>query len=164
MRHGPAEDHSKTGRDEDRELTHVGRVRVRGVVGWLVKEGELPSRILTSRLVRAAETAEIVASSMARRGPMEVEVVGALAPGPNALELVRRLQIAADTSTMGDAPMIVGHEPDLSGLVDRLLGESMPVGMDKAMVVCLELDGEKATLRFILDPKSLDLVEDHRGA
>lgn len=61
MRHGPAEDHAASGRDFDRALTASGRERVRDVARALVEGGEAPLVILTSPLVRALQTAEIVA-------------------------------------------------------------------------------------------------------
>jgi len=156
MRHGPAEDHSASGRDEDRALTPSGRDRVRDVVKVLSREGELPARLLTSRLVRALQTAEIVA--LATEG-VKMETVRELAPGGDGLALVTRLAHEGAT-----AAMVVGHEPDLSSLVEELLGAQMPTSMDKAMVVALELvAGDAASLRFILEPRSLALAHDHRA-
>ena len=58
--------------------------------------------------------------------------------------------------------MLVGHEPDLSMLVHRLVGEAPDQGMLKAMVVGVRCEadaqdprGISSKLRFILDPKSL---------
>jgi phosphohistidine phosphatase SixA len=60
--------------------------------------------------------------------------------------------------------MVVGHEPDLSSLVMRLVGRAPPHGMLKGMVVGLSLadhDGNEngyawtVKPRFILDPKTL---------
>lgn len=162
MRHGPAEDQSATGRDEDRALTPSGRDRVRGVAGWLVKRGELPGRIVTSRLVRAAQTADIVQSAMSAAGTqVGIETAREMAPGGSSFELVQGFREGGEAV---DSRMVVGHEPDLSQLVERLVGEAMHVGMDKAMVVALELEGEKVSLRWILDPRSLEIVPDPRGS
>jgi phosphohistidine phosphatase len=159
MRHGPAEDHSATGRDEVRALTASGRDRVCDVVRVLVREGELPGRLLTSSLVRASQTAEIVAIAMEAAGKDgKTETAHALAPGGKQLGLVRRLQTDG-----GPAAMIVGHEPDLSSSIEQLLGHPLPLPMDKAMVVALELEGDVATLRFILEPYALTLVHDQRS-
>src|SRR5665213_3672830 len=82
MRHGPAEDQAASGRDEDRALTTSGRERVRGVARLLASEAELPSRILTSRLVRATETAEIVSVAQMKAGiDVPLETVKNLSPG-----------------------------------------------------------------------------------
>jgi phosphohistidine phosphatase len=161
MRHGPAEDLSATGRDEDRELTPQGRDRVRDVVRLLVREGEMPGQVLTSPLVRASQTADLVIAA-AKAGGWEgaAETAYALAPGGNGVELVWKLQHVAAVG-----PMIVGHEPDLSSLVATLLGQPAPLPMDKAMVVALDIGhGPTATLRFIVDPRTLALVHDARDA
>lgn len=159
MRHGPAEDHSKSHRDEDRALTASGRDRVRDVARLLAKEAELPERILTSSLVRATQTAEIVSLAMEAAGK-DGKLVTApeLAPGGKQLHLVRHLRDEG-----GPAAMIVGHEPDLSSLVERLLGDPLDLGMDKAMVVALEVGEAATSLRFVLDPRGLTLLHDHRS-
>jgi len=158
MRHGPAEDDSPTGRDEDRALTERGRERVRGVVQLLVREGELPGRVISSHLVRARETADIVVSGLAHHAASAAkETALELAPGGRSLDLARRVE------ARGVATMVVGHEPDLSALVAELLGDAMPLPMDKAMVVALDLSGNApASLRFIVEPRALTMVHDRR--
>ena len=92
-----------------------------------------------------------------------------LAPGEPSLDLVRRL-VAEHASLSREeehprgvrSPMLVGHEPDLSGLVNQLLGKPLGVPMDKAMVVALKLDGEDAKLRFVVEPRTPDITHDHR--
>ena len=162
MRHGPAEDTAATGRDEDRALTASGRDRVRNVVKLLQREGEMPGRILASRLVRAHQTAEIVAAAAKAAGWRgTVETVAELAPGGKNVALCHALVRAHGSDAAG--PMLVGHEPDLSSLIDDLLGSPMPLTMDKAMVDALELgDDGAATLRFILEPRAVAVVHDAR--
>ncbi len=153
MRHGPAEDDSPTGRDADRALTISGRDRVRDVARALVEAGEAPLAILSSPLVRALQTAEIVAAVTKLEG--KVEITKEMAPGGDGIRL------AADLLRAGrKRVMVVGHEPDLSMLVMRLLGAPPSLGMQKAMVVGAKLalseDGQvSAAKRFVLDPKTL---------
>jgi phosphohistidine phosphatase len=153
MRHGPAEDRSESGLDEDRALTMAGRQRVRSVAKALVDAEEAPATIITSPLVRAVQTAEIVAVVTRlcdREG--EVEVRRDLAPGAEASALRRRLKEAGERRVM-----LVGHEPDLSALVSDLLASSFARPFDKAMVVGLHVgEGGRARLRFVLDPKGFD--------
>jgi phosphohistidine phosphatase len=88
-----------------------------------------------------------------------VEVHREIAPGGDAVALAHRL--AADERKR---VMLVGHEPDLSGLVAALLG-GFERPFDKAMVVGLHLppQGGRGRLRFVLDPKTLRLDPDARG-
>jgi phosphohistidine phosphatase len=152
MRHGPAEDTAPSGVDGDRALTPSGRERVRSVAKALGAAGEEPLRIVSSPLVRAVQTAEIVAivTKIGDRGG-SVEVRRELSPGGDATRLVYRL-----AGEGAKRLMVVGHEPDLSALVGNLLGEfSLP--FEKAMVIALQpvAEGASAKLRFVLDPKSL---------
>lgn len=156
MRHGPAEDDSPTGRDADRALTPSGRERVREVARALVGAGESPVGIVSSPLVRALQTAEIVA---AIANVATVEVRAEMAPGGDKLALLAELVKAGRKRLM-----IVGHEPELSMLSQRLVGRMPPEGMMKGMVVGAKLTptapevqgiGFEATERFVLDPKTL---------
>jgi phosphohistidine phosphatase len=159
MRHGRAEDRSSSGRDEDRSLTSSGRKGVTAVARLLMSEGDVPQRILTSRLLRALQTGEIVAAAAKGSGWLGVpEATDDLAPDGDSVALVRQLQAGSDLATM-----LVGHEPDLSTLVVRLTDRPMPMPMDKAMVVAVDLHRKRAaTLRFILEPRSLAYVFDNR--
>src|SRR6478736_9710352 len=93
MRHGPAVDDAPSGRDDDRELTASGRRRVRAVAQALLEAGELPRVILSSPLVRALQTAEIVCAVGGLDGPARssaeasVQIHRGLAPGGQALRL-----------------------------------------------------------------------------
>ena len=148
MRHGPAEDFAPSGRDADRALTPSGRDRVREVAKLLVKSDEAPRVIVSSPLVRALQTAEIVAAEV---GVDRVETSRELAPGGDAYAFARAL-------ASGDRkrPMIVGHEPDLSSLVSMFIG-GFSRDMLKAMVVGLQARDGETRLRFVLDPKRLEL-------
>lgn len=170
MRHGPAEDDSPTGRDADRVLTTDGRDRTRSVARALVAEGEAPLTIMSSPLVRALQTAEIVAAmtDLEKRVRSTVDAGGAtgtvevrreLAPGGDEMNLASTLLREGRKRVM-----IVGHEPDLSVLVARLIGKAPETGMLKSMVVGIRLEPTKdgpadlgftAKLRFVLDPKTL---------
>ncbi len=150
MRHGPAEDYAPSGRDFDRALTSSGRDRVRSVAQKLAEMDEMPKLVIASPLVRAQQTAEIVAKEL-KTAPIETE--RDLAPGGDGVTFVR------SAATLGRKRlMIVGHEPDLSDLVSQLLGAPFGFDMLKAMVVGLRLvPSEKTELRFVLDPKTLEI-------
>jgi phosphohistidine phosphatase len=149
VRHGPAEDQSQSARDHDRALTPSGRDRVREVARKLVALGEAPKAIVSSPLVRALQTAEIVAAHV---GVEHVETARELSPGGDALTLVRSFLAAGRRRVM-----VVGHQPDLGLLVEALLDRSFPFEVMKGMVIALRLrPGEGGRLRFVLDPKTLE--------
>ncbi len=146
MRHGPAEDDSPTGRDGDRALTPDGRERTRAVARTLLAQNEAPFTIVSSPLVRALQTAEIVAAvtdvekrvreaKPAGGAPGAVEIRREMAPGGDPFGLVLELLRNGRKRVM-----VVGHEPDLSTLVSRLAGRYPEQGMLKSMVVGLKVD------------------------
>jgi len=152
MRHGPAEDTAASGRDFDRALTDPGRHRVRSVAHALEQAGESPRTILSSPLVRARQTAELVAPIAT--DSQQVEIDHALAPGGDGAGLALRLLGSGRRRVM-----LVGHEPDLSGLVEQLTAFDFLRDMQKGMVVALKMTaGHPAELRFVLDPKTLEMV------
>lgn len=113
IRHGIAEDReSPDGKgtpveDHERRLTAKGRSRMAEVaeaLRWAVPELDL---IATSPLVRAVETAELVAEAY---GGMSTARVEALAPEAALEDLVQWLNDEAG----GMRVAVVGHEPHLS--------------------------------------------------
>jgi phosphohistidine phosphatase len=154
MRHGPAEDQAESGADEDRALTASGRDRVIVVAKKLADAGEAPLHIVTSPLVRAVQTAEVVAvvTELGKRGGT-VEVGRAVAPGGDMARLAHRLAHEGRKRVM-----LVGHEPDMSALVANLVG-AFGRSFEKAMVVAVQVppDRGRSKLRFVLEPKTLEL-------
>ncbi|OFW41928.1 MAG: phosphohistidine phosphatase SixA [Acidobacteria bacterium RIFCSPLOWO2_12_FULL_60_22] len=102
--------------DDARPLTAKGKKRVEQVAAGLRKLGYEPDWIVTSPLVRATETAEIVATCFPTRVP--VDVCAALRPGGSSEDLFSFLTRHRDRRKV----LLVGHEPDLSELAARLIG------------------------------------------
>ena len=103
-------------RDEDRPLTATGVRRLRQVAAGLVRVAPRPRAILTSPLLRARQTADLLARAW---GKLRPEIVAALTTG-NEPGLRRALTRFADDDTV----VIVGHEDWLSELTARLLGST----------------------------------------
>jgi len=159
MRHGAAEDQALSGRDDDRALTPSGRENVADVARKLVELGEAPRLIVTSPLARALQTAGVVAAvaqSSGRR--LEVVIDRDLAPGGSGVDRVTSLLAQKEKHVM-----VVGHEPDLALLASLLVGEPLPVPLERAMVVGLLVTTNGGAMRFILDPKALTLSVDLRA-
>ncbi|CAN5350640.1 phosphohistidine phosphatase SixA [soil metagenome] len=151
MRHGPAEDYAATGRDFDRALTAPGRDRVRAVAAKLREMDEAPKLVVASPLVRAQQTADLVAKELRVEA---IETDDAFAPGGDGAAFVH-----AAAAQGKKRLMVVGHEPDLSELVTELLAAPFDFDMLKAMVVGLRITpGEKTEMRFVLDPKTLEIA------
>src|SRR5919201_5536071 len=106
IRHGSAEEVGPDGDDSRRSLTKSGRAEVKEAAAGLLTLVETIDVIASSLLVRAQETAEIVARAY---GDLSVETVQSLIPGSDLSVLADWL--ARVSSTQGVA--IVGHEPHL---------------------------------------------------
>jgi phosphohistidine phosphatase len=115
LRHGIAEDEAPKGDDRARRLTPRGRTRMRAAAAGMRALGLRFDVILTSPLVRAVETAAILADVYAGKpAPQELP---ALATGTSPAETVRALRPFARHEHV----VIVGHEPGLSGIASLLL-------------------------------------------
>ena len=144
--------------DEERQLTEKGIRRMRKAVeGLAALEVEVDS-IWTSPLRRAKETAELLAELPTFDG--DIKVVSELAPGGDANVVMKRLMGVG----RGLRVALVGHEPDMSQLMMRLLGGCDEDGVifKKGGVACLEIDGDtappRATLHWFAAPKQLRMI------
>jgi phosphohistidine phosphatase len=122
VRHAAAIERSPEIPDERRYLTSEGRVFARKTSWTMLKNGIEPSLILTSPLLRAVQTAEILAGTISFSGPLVV--VDELAPG---LDMPGLERIISGYRSV-DELVLVGHEPDFSILVSALLG--LPSGFN----------------------------------
>jgi phosphohistidine phosphatase len=125
MRHGIAAERVGpfAANDAARPLTLKGRKRTKQVATGLKSLGVGFDCIVTSPLVRARETAEIVAATS--RGEVPVEFCNALKPGGAFEEILSFLSKSRRYGRI----LLVGHEPDLSGLAARLIGASPVVNL-----------------------------------
>ena len=115
MGHGKAEARGREWPlDELRLLSQTGRQRTRHCAAGLRRLGVQPQRTLSSPLVRARQTAEIVHEVLKLEHP--IEFVDSLAGW-------RLSRIVADESTADvGSVLLVGHEPTLSELIGLLVG------------------------------------------
>lgn len=155
MRHGEAEDGAESGGDDARSLTVRGRERMRDAAGGLRALGLRFDAILTSPLLRAAETAELVADEYSNNPAPQV--LPALAPDTSAREAVTALAPFANHGKV----LVVGHEPQLSKLVALLLTSEAAVTIKFRKGACVALDLPRAIepgaaeLRWMLTQRQL---------
>ena len=116
LRHGIAEDiENAKGSDAARALTPKGIERMEISARVMAKLGVKPARLYSSPLVRARQTAEIVARAVG----VEVKIEPTVGPGfnpPAVSALIAGLSSADDV-------MFVGHEPDFSEVISALTGD-----------------------------------------
>ena len=134
IRHAWAEDQGPGIDDHARRLTKKGRKRFAALMKKLRKAGMQVDVIATSPLVRAFETAELVAEAFDDVPP--VQVVDALAPASNWPALVEW------TTQQNEARVAwVGHMPCVGRLVGLTIGDgSASIRMQKGAVASIRLD------------------------
>lgn len=108
VRHARAVSEGPKLADEQRFLDAEGRRTARAVGDKLRAEGVSFDAVLTSPLVRAVQTAELLATATGYDGV--VESFFALAPG-----LPPRV-VAEELAAHGESVCVVGHEPTISAL------------------------------------------------
>ncbi|WP_035600458.1 phosphohistidine phosphatase SixA [Haloferula sp. BvORR071] len=115
IRHAKAEDISASGSDFDRALVEKGYGQSKRLGAFLKRIDRRPDVVLTSPLVRARQTAETLCQAAEMPGPV---TQGWLACGMDPETAIRELVAFSDFERVA----IVGHEPDLSSLIEWLLG------------------------------------------
>jgi phosphohistidine phosphatase len=119
IRHAAAVDETLELRDPHRHLTAAGREQAKNLGDRLRWHDCSPSHIWTSPLVRAVQTAELVAAGL--QIATAVDVLPQLAPGESA----RAVKKALDALPADAHVVLVGHEPGLSGIGAVLLGSEL---------------------------------------
>jgi len=157
LRHGIAVEHGTPGyeHDSERPLTPEGRRKTRLIGRALAGLGVKPDVILTSPLVRAHQTADIVATVL--RSKKRLQISRPLASGGDPKRLIAEINRRHGRA---DSIMLVGHEPDLSALASLLLtgtADGVPLELKKGGVCVLETAGLQAgrcaTLLWLAPPK-----------
>ncbi|HEX3905261.1 MAG TPA: histidine phosphatase family protein [Polyangia bacterium] len=120
IRHAEAGDDAP--RDEARALTGRGREDARRLGRALARRGVEFSLIVTSPLVRAVQTAEIVAAEVAYRD--RIAVTDLLIPEGAPPRLLAFLKATARQLDMAPSIALVAHEPILSALAAALIGKA----------------------------------------
>ena len=144
VRHAAAIEREGEVVDEHRYLTLRGRESFRLTAKRMAKKGDMPDAIITSPLVRAVQTADILSEALAFRGKLLVSPE--LAPGFGVAKLRRILASFKGT----DSLVLVGHEPDLGVVVGTLLDLGRPLPLKKGMVVFLKMPPVKQNARASL--------------
>lgn len=115
IRHGLAGQHGDYPNDDERPLTNEGKRKTEQVARRFQSLGLHFDLILTSPLIRAKQTAEILKSAHLSDS---LEVAGYLAPGGDIQSWHSWFE---SWRTPEKTLALVGHEPDLSGWAEVLL-------------------------------------------
>jgi phosphohistidine phosphatase len=142
--------------DDERPITHDGAARMRRGVDGLRELDMKVDVVLTSPLVRAVETAELLVAGLKPAPAMQVLAV--LAPGNAPAKMADALtSISAERGLA-----VVGHEPGLGELAAWLIGARTPLPFKKGSVCRIDFDGSPTArsgrLVWFATPKMLRAV------
>jgi phosphohistidine phosphatase len=154
VRHGLAAERGEAWPDDTkRPLTDEGMSRLRKAVRGLARLGVSVEVVLTSPLVRARQTAEIVAGGLDPR-PSLVNV-DSLAPDGSFAAVVADLEKHARKTRIA----LVGHEPMMGELAARLIGSRHPIEFKKGGVCRIDVEdlppAGPGDMRWMLTPRIL---------
>ncbi len=120
--------------DTKRPLTHKGVQRFREVVQGLAALDETVELVLASPLVRARQTADLLAEGLPSHP--RVTETPALAPGASFRALLAELGNHAKRSRIA----LVGHEPGMGELAARLIGARAAMPFRKGGICRIDVD------------------------
>ncbi len=152
IRHAHAADGALYGDDYERPLTAEGRRAAQAVGAALQAQKTTFEIIVSSPLVRAVETAELLACQLGFAGGLTIS--RALTPDSDVESILQNV-VAPHRASKSLA--LVGHQPSMGQLVGSLVGRS-GASLQKGAVVCVDfdVDSQRAKLRWVITPESLD--------
>ena len=149
LRHGDAGDPEKWhGDDAQRPLSTEGRDRTAREARVLADLRFKVEVILTSPLLRARQTAMIVAEALKMRVDDDERIVD--------IDESKLKEILKDHRD-ADAIMLVGHEPSMSETISRVIGGGA-IDLKKGGLACFETsnsDASRGRLLWLVPPKLL---------
>jgi phosphohistidine phosphatase len=156
LRHGKAEKAAPGGgSDSERPLTLRGTTELKEIASWMCTQGCIIDCIATSPLIRAHETAAIIAETYpAAQGP---ELWEELAPGGDCDRLLSRIRQQHTTRSL----LLIGHEPSMSAFIGRIISVSGEVSIELkkgglAKIVNFFPSGESSgDLAWLLSPRHM---------
>jgi phosphohistidine phosphatase len=125
--------------DDYRVLSPGGREVVRKIGGWCVEQQIQIEQIISSPLVRAVQTAEILSGLV--RPAKDIEIALPLMAGGSAGLLLRWLPLYQHLKSLA----LVGHEPTVGVAVSALLNLEKKISFSPGAVCCLTFHGADQT-------------------
>jgi phosphohistidine phosphatase len=153
VRHAIAEERGDRWPDDDlRPLTEEGIEKFSAAARGFVQFETPPDRILTSPLVRARQTAELLAAAIKPHPPVvELEE---MSPGHSPAAVLTQVRKLGDWERLA----LVGHEPDLGYLAAHLVSANHPLPFKKGGMCRIDIVWGRplqGTMVWFLPPKAL---------
>jgi len=158
IRHGLAEERGEKWPDDTkRPLTEQGIARLKKQARGLKRMGVTIDLVLTSPLVRARQTAEIIAAGLAPAP--HITVTDALSPDGTHHAVVADLEKHARKGRIA----LVGHEPGIGELAARLIGARQSLEFKKGAICRVDFEelppSGAGKLQWFLTPRILRSIK-----
>jgi phosphohistidine phosphatase len=161
LRHGIAVERGSPDfeNDSERPLTPKGKKQLRKISAAMEKMGLHFDLILCSPLLRAKQTAEIIAGNLKLKRRLQFS--DELAPDGSPKKLIQQLN---ELKPLPGNILFAGHEPYLSELISLLVsgGKHVAIDFKKGGLCKLEIEnlsaGKCATLAWLLTPQQMKLM------
>jgi phosphohistidine phosphatase len=153
LRHAEAEPHG-TRSDAERRLTARGEAQALTAGLALARLGYDFDVVLFSPKERARQTAELAAEQWDEEQRKRLRAHPPLAGGFDA----RQARDVLSSISAGGRVLLVGHEPDFSGLIGELTGGLVDV--KKGGLAVVRLEGARCELTVLMRPRELALIAD----
>jgi len=155
VRHGIAADAAPGQPDESRPLTAKGRRRFRRTAQAFARLGERVDKLITSPLVRAVQTAEILARALRQ------DEVGVLEELRSEVPPAKLFGALSQRIEDGEGVGLVGHDPQMTKLVAALAqldgNDADRIAFAKGGIVRIDVDAfppAKNKPRWHLEPRA----------
>jgi phosphohistidine phosphatase len=139
--------------DDKRPLTERGIARFQDAVNGLKALDVELDEIFTSPLVRARQTADLLAAAL--KGKPSVKILDALSPGHGPTTVLAQLARTAKRRRIA----LVGHEPGLGELAAHLIGAGRALPFKKGGVCRIDVESltsrRAGALAWFVTPKML---------
>ena len=139
--------------DDKRPLTARGVARFQDEVAALKKLNVAVDEIFTSPLIRAKQTAELLAAGLP--GKPSIKILESLSPGHAPASVLAQLSRAARRRRIA----IIGHEPGLGELAAHLIGAGRALPFKKGGICRIDVESltsrRAGALTWFVQPKLL---------
>lgn len=161
VRHGIAQERlgGAVMNDSQRPLTDEGKAEMKEVAKALKRLNVKPDVVISSPLIRARQTADIIREGLDCQE--ELKITDTLAPGLNASSVYKFLKQFSHAEEM----FLVGHEPDIGMLAVNMMGggREMQLPFKKGAVCRVDVwdfpPSSPGTLKWLMTPKMAKHME-----
>jgi phosphohistidine phosphatase len=147
--------HGEASHERERPQSTDGKLSISRVAKYINDENIRLAKIITSPLLRAWQTAQIVSDNL--RLDNKIEESDRLLPESNPADIILQLKSFSDDEKV----LLVSHQPFLGFLISHLIcKEFAKIEVRKASLACVEIEQPvsvgKGVLRFLINLENMN--------